>query len=176
IPADPTPAEPTPAEPTPAKPTPAEPTPAKPTPAEPTPAKPTPADPTPAEPTPAKPTPAEPTPAEPTPAKPTPAKPSSKAETKPLTPAQTVNTDNPRDYQADDSNDTDLCSGRPVGAVTTLKNGTMVVFRGHYFWSLDKYMVPSPARVITQVWGVPSPIDTAFTRCNCQGKTYIFKV
>nr|XP_040040147.1 proteoglycan 4b isoform X2 [Gasterosteus aculeatus aculeatus] len=175
IPADPTPAEPTPAEPTPAKPTPAEPTPAKPTPAEPTPAKPTPADPTPAEPTPAKPTPAEPTPAEPTPAKPTPAKPSSKAETKPLTPAQTVNTDNPRDYQADDSNDTDLCSGRPVGAVTTLKNGTMVVFRGHYFWSLDKYMVPSPARVITQVWGVPSPIDTAFTRCNCQGKTYIFK-
>ncbi|KAL6108230.1 prg4 [Pungitius sinensis] len=107
--------------------------------------------------------------------KPAPAKPSSKPETKPLIPAQTLNTDNPREYQADDSNDTDLCSGRPVGAVTTLKNGTMVVFRGHYFWSLDKYMVPGPARVITQVWGVPSPIDTAYTRCNCQGKTYIFK-
>ncbi|KAM8875190.1 proteoglycan 4b isoform 2-T2 [Spinachia spinachia] len=104
-----------------------------------------------------------------------PDKPGSKPETKPLNPAQTHNTDNPREYQADDSNDTDLCSGRPVGAVTTLRNGTVVVFRGHYFWSLDKYMVPSPARVITQVWGVPSPIDTAFTRCNCQGKTYIFK-
>lgn len=30
----------------------------------------------------------------------------------------------------DDSYDSDLCSGRPVGAVTTLRNGTMVVFRG----------------------------------------------
>ncbi|KAM6938640.1 proteoglycan 4b [Lycodopsis pacificus] len=174
-PAKPTPAKPTPAKPTPAKPTPAKPTPAKPTPAKPTPAKPTPAKPTPAKPTPAKPTPAKPTPAKPTPAKPTPAKPSSKPETKPLDTAQTLNIDNPRDYQADDSNDTNLCSGRPVGAVATLRNGTVVVFRGHYFWFLDRYMVPGPARGITQVWGVPSPIDTAFTRCNCQGKTYIFK-
>lgn len=47
---------------------------------------------------------------------------------------------------------------------------------GHYFWFLDRNMVPGPARGITQVWGVPSPIDTVFTRCNCQGKTYIFKV
>ncbi|XP_056459302.1 proteoglycan 4b [Gadus chalcogrammus] len=78
-------------------------------------------------------------------------------------------------YQADDSNDMNLCSGRPVGAVTTLGNGTIVVFRGHYFWLLDRNRVPGPARRITQVWGVPSPVDTAFTRCNCQGKTYIFK-
>ncbi|CAG5863700.1 unnamed protein product, partial [Menidia menidia] len=98
--------------------------------------------------------------------------PTSKPETKPL---DTLNVDNPRDYQADDSNDTNLCSGRPVSAVTTLRNGTMVVFRGHYFWFLDRNRVPSPARGITQVWGVPSPIDTVFTRCNCQGKTYIFK-
>ncbi|KAK5930575.1 hypothetical protein CgunFtcFv8_026798 [Champsocephalus gunnari] len=84
-------------------------------------------------------------------------------------------THNPKDYQADDTNDTNLCSGRPVGAVTTLRNGTMVVFRGHYFWLVDRHMVPSPAQSITQVWGVPSPIDTAFTRCNCEGKTYIFK-
>eukprot|EP00064_Thunnus_orientalis_P018729 superscaffoldBa00004410_g18835 len=108
----------------------------------------------------------------PDPHKPLPTKPTSKPETKPL---DTLNTDNPRDYQADDSNDTNLCSGRPVGAVTTLKNGTVVVFRGHYFWSLDRNKVPGPARGITQVWGVPSPIDTSFTRCNCQGKTYIFK-
>uniref|UniRef100_A0A4W6CWT7 SMB domain-containing protein n=1 Tax=Lates calcarifer TaxID=8187 RepID=A0A4W6CWT7_LATCA len=72
-------------------------------------------------------------------------------------------------------NDTNLCSGRPISAVTTLRNGTMVVFRGHYFWFLDRNRVPGPARGITQVWGVPSPIDTVFTRCNCQGKTYIFK-
>uniref|UniRef100_A0A8C6UY23 Proteoglycan 4b n=1 Tax=Neogobius melanostomus TaxID=47308 RepID=A0A8C6UY23_9GOBI len=79
------------------------------------------------------------------------------------------------EYQADDSNDTNLCSGRPISGVTTLSNGTVVVFRGHYFWVLDRNRVPGPARGITQVWGVPSPIDTVFTRCNCQGKTYIFK-
>lgn len=47
---------------------------------------------------------------------------------------------------------------------------------GHYFWVLDRNKVPGAAQSITQVWGVPSPIDTVFTRCNCQGKTYIFKV
>ncbi|XP_070688337.1 proteoglycan 4b [Pempheris klunzingeri] len=116
-----------------------------------------------------------PDPYEPAPTKPTLAKPASKPETKPLDPAQTVNIDDPRNYQADDSNDTNLCSGRPVSGVTTLRNGTIVVFRGHYFWSLDSNRVPGPARGITQTWGVPSPIDTVFTRCNCQGKTYIFK-
>ncbi|XP_039666460.1 proteoglycan 4b isoform X2 [Perca fluviatilis] len=123
----------------------------------------------------AKPDPYNPLPVKPTPAKPTLAKPSSKPETKPQDTAQTLNIDNSRNYQADDSNDTNLCSGRPVSAVTTLRNGTIVVFRGHYFWILDRNMVPGPARGITQVWGVPSPIDTVFTRCNCQGKTYIFR-
>lgn len=51
-----------------------------------------------------------------------------------------------------------------------------MIFTGHYFWLLDSNRVPGPPRGITQVWGVPSPIDTVFTRCNCQGKTYIFKV
>uniref|UniRef100_A0A8C7L149 SMB domain-containing protein n=1 Tax=Oncorhynchus kisutch TaxID=8019 RepID=A0A8C7L149_ONCKI len=78
------------------------------------------------------------------------------------------------DYK-NEHNDTNICSGRPVGAVTTLRNGTVVVFRGHYFWVLDSNRVPGPARGITDVWGVPSPIDTVFTRCNCQGKTYFFK-
>ncbi|CAL8306708.1 unnamed protein product [Lota lota] len=78
-------------------------------------------------------------------------------------------------FSLDDNNDMNLCSGRPVGAVTTLRNGTIVVFRGHYFWLLDRNRIPGPARSITQVWGVPSPVDTVFTRCNCQGKTYIFK-
>ncbi|XP_029988137.1 proteoglycan 4b isoform X2 [Sphaeramia orbicularis] len=104
--------------------------------------------------------------------KPLPDKPTSKPETKP---AETGNLDNSRDYQGDDSNDTNLCSGRPVSAVTTLRNGTVVVFRGHFFWFLDRNRVPGPARGITEAWGVPSPIDTVFTRCNCQGKTYIFK-
>ncbi|CAJ1060958.1 proteoglycan 4b isoform X2 [Xyrichtys novacula] len=111
----------------------------------------------------------------PVPVKPAVGKPGSKPEVKPLDVGQSITVDDPRDYQADDSNDTNLCSGRPVSGVTTLSNGTIVVFRGHFFWMLDSNRVPGPARGITQVWGVPSPIDTVFTRCNCQGKTYIFK-
>lgn len=111
----------------------------------------------------------------PVPVKPALNKPGTKPEAKPLDTHQTLSVDDPRDYQADDSNDTNLCSGRPVSGVTTLRNGTMVVFRGHFFWFLDRNRVPGPARGITQVWGIPSPIDTVFTRCNCQGKTYIFK-
>ncbi|XP_041704689.2 proteoglycan 4 isoform X1 [Coregonus clupeaformis] len=88
---------------------------------------------------------------------------------------QALGTDNTRDYQADEHNDTNICSGRPVGAITTLRNGTVVVFRGHYFWVMDSNRMPGPAHGITDVWGVPSPIDTVFTRCNCQGKTYFFK-
>ncbi|KAM4575540.1 proteoglycan 4b [Fundulus diaphanus] len=102
------------------------------------------------------------------------ASPTSKPDTKPRQP-QTQILDNLRDYQGDDSDDTNLCSGRPISGLTTLRNGTMVVFRGHYFWFLDRNLVPSAPKGITEVWGVPSPIDTVFTRCNCQGKTYIFK-
>ncbi|XP_061884314.1 proteoglycan 4-like isoform X1 [Entelurus aequoreus] len=100
-------------------------------------------------------------------------KPTPKPGSKPVDAVLTM--DNSIDYQADDSNDTNLCSGRPASAITTLRNGTIAVFRGHYFWFLDRNRVPGPARGITQTWGVPSPIDTAFTRCNCHGKTYIFK-
>ncbi|XP_045906476.1 proteoglycan 4b isoform X2 [Micropterus dolomieu] len=136
------------------------------------------ADPLNVTPDPTKPTPYEATTkpqVKPDPYKPNPAKPSSKPGTKPLDTAQTLIIDDPRNYQGDENNDTNLCSGRPVSAVTTLRNGTMVVFRGHYFWFLDRNRAPGQARGITQVWGVPSPIDTVFTRCNCQGKTYIFK-
>ncbi|XP_016354871.1 proteoglycan 4b isoform X11 [Sinocyclocheilus anshuiensis] len=95
---------------------------------------------------------------------------------KPLKPSSDKNgkTDSIRDYQADDY-DTNLCSGRPVSGLTTLRNGTIVVFRGHYFWTLDKQRNPDPPQLITKVWGIPSPIDTVYTRCNCQGKTYFFK-
>ncbi|XP_036438468.1 proteoglycan 4b [Colossoma macropomum] len=80
-----------------------------------------------------------------------------------------------QDYQADANNDTNLCSGRPVNGLTTLRNGTIVVFRGHYFWTLDSRRNPGPPLGITDVWGIPSPIDTVYTRCNCEGKTYFFK-
>ncbi|KAB5539630.1 hypothetical protein PHYPO_G00091240 [Pangasianodon hypophthalmus] len=80
-----------------------------------------------------------------------------------------------QDYQADANRDTNLCSGLPVNGLTTLRNGTIVVFRGHYFWMLDSRRNAGPAHLITDFWGIPSPIDTVFTRCNCQGKTYILR-
>ncbi|XP_019490994.1 PREDICTED: proteoglycan 4 [Hipposideros armiger] len=73
------------------------------------------------------------------------------------------------------SDETDLCNGKPVDGLTTLRNGTLVAFRGHYFWLLNPFSPPSPPRRITEVWGIPSPIDTVFTRCNCEGKTFFFK-
>ncbi|XP_059368538.1 proteoglycan 4b isoform X13 [Carassius carassius] len=82
--------------------------------------------------------------------------------------------DSIKDYQADDY-DSNLCSGRPVSGLTTLRNGTIVVFRGHYFWTLDKQRNPDSPQLITKVWGIPSPIDSVYTRCNCEGKTYFFK-
>uniref|UniRef100_A0A4W4GU80 SMB domain-containing protein n=1 Tax=Electrophorus electricus TaxID=8005 RepID=A0A4W4GU80_ELEEL len=46
----------------------------------------------------------------------------------------------------------------------------------HFFWLLNpQTRVAGPARNITDELGVPSPIDTVFTRCNCQAKTYIIK-
>ncbi|KAG8556208.1 hypothetical protein GDO81_017964 [Engystomops pustulosus] len=68
-----------------------------------------------------------------------------------------------------------LCIGQPADGMTTLQNGSMVVFRGPYFWMLHQGGVIGNPRKITEVWGIPSPIDTVFTRCNCGGKTFFFK-
>ncbi|KAM3915336.1 proteoglycan 4 isoform 3-T3 [Leptodactylus fuscus] len=68
-----------------------------------------------------------------------------------------------------------LCIGKPVDGMTTLQNGSMVVFRGPYFWMLNQEGVMGSPRKISEVWGIPSPIDTVFTRCNCGGKTFFFK-
>lgn len=37
-------------------------------------------------------------------------------------------------------------------------------------------MRPGYPKLIQDVWGIEGPIDAAFTRINCQGKTYLFKV
>lgn len=48
---------------------------------------------------------------------------------------------------------------------------------GKYFFELDhKSVLPGYPKLIKDVWGIDGPVDTAFTRYNCQGKTYIFKV
>ncbi|XP_062408999.1 vitronectin a [Sardina pilchardus] len=72
--------------------------------------------------------------------------------------------------------DADACSGRPFDAFLQLKNGTIFAFRGIYFFGLDdKSVLPGYPRLIKDVWGISGPIDAAFTRINCQGKTYFFK-
>lgn len=48
---------------------------------------------------------------------------------------------------------------------------------GEYFFELDhRSVVPGYPKLIKDVWGIVGPIDAAFTRFNCQGKTYVFKV
>lgn len=48
---------------------------------------------------------------------------------------------------------------------------------GKYFFELDqKSVLPGYPKLVKDVWGIEGPIDAAFTRYNCQGKTYIFKV
>ncbi|KAK5904639.1 hypothetical protein CesoFtcFv8_006179 [Champsocephalus esox] len=68
------------------------------------------------------------------------------------------------------------CSGRPFDSFMQQKNGSIYAFRGEYFFELDKKTVlPGYPKLIKDVWGISGPIDAAFTRVNCKGKTYIFK-
>ncbi|KAK5610012.1 hypothetical protein CRENBAI_022385 [Crenichthys baileyi] len=61
------------------------------------------------------------------------------------------------------------CSGQPFDAFLQLKNG-------EYFFELDeKSILPGYPKLIEQVWGIKGPVSAAFTRINCQGKSYIFK-
>ncbi|XP_055982844.1 vitronectin isoform X1 [Sorex fumeus] len=70
----------------------------------------------------------------------------------------------------------ELCSGKPFDAFTDLKNGSLFAFRGPYCYELDEKAVrPGYPKLIRDVWGIEGPIDAAFTRINCQGKTYLFK-
>ncbi|CAI5693844.1 unnamed protein product [Oreochromis niloticus] len=72
--------------------------------------------------------------------------------------------------------DAEACSGRPFDAFMQIKNGSIYAFRGEYFFELDqKAVLPGYPKLIKDVWGISGPIDAAFTRINCQGKTYIFK-
>ncbi|XP_051257019.1 proteoglycan 4a [Dicentrarchus labrax] len=72
--------------------------------------------------------------------------------------------------------DVDLCSDSPINGLTALSNGTILIFKGDLFWSVDPVSrsVGRP-QSITDTLGVSSPIDTVFTRCNCHGNTYIIK-
>ncbi|XP_053562181.1 vitronectin [Bombina bombina] len=72
--------------------------------------------------------------------------------------------------------DKETCSGEPFNAFTKLKNGTTFAFRGKYVFGLDEDSVLNGyPKLIKDVFGIDGPIDAAFTRSNCQGKTYLFK-
>lgn len=48
---------------------------------------------------------------------------------------------------------------------------------GHYYWLLNGRRPPTTnPRRISEGWGIPSPIDSVFSRCNCDGKTFFIKV
>lgn len=48
---------------------------------------------------------------------------------------------------------------------------------GHYYWLLNGRSRPTTSpRRISDGWGIPSPIDAVFSRCNCDGKTFFIKV
>ncbi|XP_053131307.1 vitronectin isoform X2 [Hemicordylus capensis] len=81
-----------------------------------------------------------------------------------------------RGTEATDSTEETLCSGKPFDAFASLKNGSIYAFRGRHFYELDeKSARPGYPKLIEEVWGIPGPIDAAFTRINCQGKTYLFQ-
>ncbi|KAM9801520.1 vitronectin a [Neosynchiropus ocellatus] len=72
--------------------------------------------------------------------------------------------------------DADVCSGRPFDSFTRAKNGSVYAFRGKHFFELgQRSVLPGYPKRIEDVWGISGPIDAAFTRLNCQGKTYVFK-
>ncbi|XP_029970924.1 proteoglycan 4a [Salarias fasciatus] len=72
--------------------------------------------------------------------------------------------------------DLHLCSNSPINGLTALSNGTILIFKGELFWAVDPVtrLVGRP-QSITDTLGVASPIDTVFTRPNCQRNTYIIK-
>ncbi|XP_024246531.1 proteoglycan 4-like [Oncorhynchus tshawytscha] len=68
----------------------------------------------------------------------------------------------------------DLCSDLPINR---LANRTILIFKGHFFWTMDpRTKALCPARNVMEEFGIPSPIDSAITRTNCQGKSYIIKI
>ncbi|XP_030016171.1 proteoglycan 4a isoform X2 [Sphaeramia orbicularis] len=70
----------------------------------------------------------------------------------------------------------ELCSDSPISGLTALSNGTILIFKGELYWSVDP-VSRSAGRPqnITETLGIPSPIDTVFTRSNCHANVYIIK-
>ncbi|XP_062867805.1 vitronectin b [Trichomycterus rosablanca] len=88
----------------------------------------------------------------------------------------TVNTNEYNNKDPAPDSNAEICSGQAFDAFLQMKNGSIYAFRGEYFFELDeKAVMPGYPKLIKDVWGIPGPIDAAFTRINCEGKSYIFK-
>lgn len=75
------------------------------------------------------------------------------------------------------NNSTFIFSFVSCGVGVMLVDSLIYCLPGEYFFGLDqKTVLPGYPKLIKDVWGINGPIDAAFTRFNCQGKTYIFKV
>ncbi|KAG8013850.1 Vitronectin [Nibea albiflora] len=73
--------------------------------------------------------------------------------------------------------DPELCNESPINGITALINGTILIFKGEcLFWSVNPVTrsVGRP-QSITDTLGISAPVDTVFTRANCQGNTYVIK-
>uniref|UniRef100_A0A8K9UBB9 Proteoglycan 4a n=1 Tax=Oncorhynchus mykiss TaxID=8022 RepID=A0A8K9UBB9_ONCMY len=69
-------------------------------------------------------------------------------------------------FTLDADSNPDLCSDLPLNGLTTLANGTILIFKGHFFWTIDPITKDhGPAHNIREELGIPSPIDS-----NCRGK------
>ncbi|OWK57261.1 Proteoglycan 4 [Lonchura striata] len=69
----------------------------------------------------------------------------------------------------------DLCSGKPADGMVALPNGTLAVFRGHYYWLLNGRTPPTTnPRRITDGWGIPSPIDSLNNQELTSSKLFLF--
>ncbi|KAG7235752.1 hypothetical protein INR49_002254 [Caranx melampygus] len=68
-----------------------------------------------------------------------------------------------------------LCSDSPINGLTALGNGTILIFKGELFWPVDPVSREAgQPQSITDALGVPSPVDTVFTRWSCNGKANIY--
>ncbi|NWH75767.1 PRG4 protein, partial [Piaya cayana] len=70
----------------------------------------------------------------------------------------------------------DLCNGKPADGMVALPNGTLAIFRGRYYWLVSGRTPPTTnPRLIRDGWGIPGPINSVFSRCNCDGKIFFIK-
>ncbi|ETE65000.1 hypothetical protein L345_09230, partial [Ophiophagus hannah] len=95
---------------------------------------------------------------------------------KPATQRQVICSSSPRDATISTTISPQMIINKTTAYVEPEKIATLLLYKDHYYWLLNGTSSPSPQpRKISEGWHIPSPIDTVFSRCNCDGKTFFFK-